>query len=68
MNVPEREGGRLTERFLRGHSDVALLPEERAVLEEAMSEVKKLPARTTVQSVLWNDIKVEIDVVARKPA
>src|SRR5688500_5466696 len=25
------------------------------------------PARTTVQSVLWNGIKVEIDVVARKP-
>ena len=26
-----------------------------------------LPARTTVQSVLWNGIKVEIDCVARKP-
>ena len=26
------------------------------------------PARTTVQSVLWNGIKVEIDVVARVPA
>ena len=26
-----------------------------------------LPARTTVQSVLWNQIKVEIDCVARKP-
>jgi 2-iminobutanoate/2-iminopropanoate deaminase len=25
-----------------------------------------LPARTTVQSVLWNGIKVEIDVVAKK--
>ena len=25
-----------------------------------------LPARTTVQSVLWNQIKVEIDCVARK--
>jgi len=25
-----------------------------------------LPARTTVQSVLWNGIKVEIDCVARK--
>jgi 2-iminobutanoate/2-iminopropanoate deaminase len=25
------------------------------------------PARTTVQSKLWNEIKVEIDVVARKP-
>ena len=30
--------------------------------------VAVLPARTTVQSVLWNDIKIEIDVVARKPA
>ena len=27
-----------------------------------------LPARTTVQSVLWNGIKVEVDCVARKPA
>jgi 2-iminobutanoate/2-iminopropanoate deaminase len=26
-----------------------------------------LPARTTVQSVLWNGIKVEIDCVAKKP-
>lgn len=26
------------------------------------------PARTTVQSVLWNNIKVEIDVIARMPA
>ncbi len=25
------------------------------------------PARTTVQSVLWGDIKVEIDAIARKP-
>jgi enamine deaminase RidA (YjgF/YER057c/UK114 family) len=25
-----------------------------------------LPARTTVQSVLWNVIKVEIDCVARR--
>jgi 2-iminobutanoate/2-iminopropanoate deaminase len=30
-------------------------------------DVAILPARTTVQSVLWNGIKVEIDVVARKP-
>lgn len=26
------------------------------------------PARTTVQSVLWSDIKVEIDVIARMPS
>jgi 2-iminobutanoate/2-iminopropanoate deaminase len=30
-------------------------------------DVAILPARTTVQSVLWNGIKVEIDVVARRP-
>ena len=29
--------------------------------------VPVLPARTTVQSVLWNAIKVEIDCIARKP-
>ena len=29
-------------------------------------DVAVLPARTTVQSKLWNEIKVEIDVVARK--
>ena len=31
-------------------------------------DVTVLPARTTVQSVLWNGIKVEIDCVAHKPA
>jgi 2-iminobutanoate/2-iminopropanoate deaminase len=31
-------------------------------------DVAVLPARTTVQSVLWNGIQVEIDCVARKPA
>jgi len=30
------------------------------------SHIAVLPARTTVQSVLWNDMKVEIDCVARK--
>ncbi len=30
--------------------------------------VAVLPARTTVQSVLWNGIQVEIDCVARKAA
>lgn len=29
-------------------------------------DVPVLPARTTVQSKLWNEIKVEIDVVAKK--
>jgi 2-iminobutanoate/2-iminopropanoate deaminase len=36
------------------------------VYKEFFKEVAVLPARTTVQSVLWNAIKVEIDVVARK--
>jgi 2-iminobutanoate/2-iminopropanoate deaminase len=39
-----------------------------AVYKEFFKGVPILPARTTVQSVLWNDIKVEIDAVARKPA
>ena len=38
-----------------------------ATYKEFFKEVSVLPARTTVQSVLWNAIKVEIDVVARKP-
>jgi 2-iminobutanoate/2-iminopropanoate deaminase len=37
-----------------------------ATYKEFFKEVRVLPARTTVQSVLWNAIKVEIDVVARK--
>ena len=38
-----------------------------AVYREFFTGVAVLPARTTVQSVLWNAIKVEIDCVARKP-
>lgn len=38
-----------------------------ATYREFFKDVAVLPARTTVQSVLWNSIKVEIDVVARKP-
>ena len=37
-----------------------------AVYREFFKGVTVLPARTTVQSVLWKDIKVEIDCVARK--
>ena len=37
-----------------------------AVYKEFFKGVAVLPARTTVQSVLWNQIKVEIDCVARK--
>jgi 2-iminobutanoate/2-iminopropanoate deaminase len=38
-----------------------------AVYRAFFKDAAVLPARTTVQSVLWNDIKVEIDCVARKP-
>jgi len=37
-----------------------------AVYKQFFKSVAVLPARTTVQSVLWNSIKVEIDVVACK--
>ncbi len=37
-----------------------------AVYREFFKSATVLPARTTVQSVLWNSIKVEIDCVARK--
>jgi 2-iminobutanoate/2-iminopropanoate deaminase len=38
-----------------------------AVYKEYFKDVAVLPVRTTVQSVLWNGIKVEIDCLARKP-
>jgi 2-iminobutanoate/2-iminopropanoate deaminase len=39
-----------------------------AVYRDFFKNVSVLPARTTVQSVLWKGIKVEIDCVARKPS
>lgn len=39
-----------------------------ATYREFFKGVAVLPARTTVQSVLWKGIKVEIDCVARKSA
>jgi len=39
-----------------------------AAYKEFFKNVSVLPARTTVQSKLWNAITVEIDVVARKPS
>jgi 2-iminobutanoate/2-iminopropanoate deaminase len=36
------------------------------VYREFFQDVAVLPVRTTVQSILWNQIKVEIDCVARK--
>jgi 2-iminobutanoate/2-iminopropanoate deaminase len=37
-----------------------------ATYRKFFGAMKVLPARTTVQSVLWNGIKVEIDCVARR--
>src|SRR5438045_9247405 len=37
-----------------------------ATYKSFFKDVAVLPARTTVQSVLWNSIKVEIDVVASR--
>ena len=37
-----------------------------AVYKEFFKDVVVLPARTTVQSVLWNAIRVEIDCVAKR--
>lgn len=39
-----------------------------SVYREFFKDVAVLPARTTVQSVLWKGILVEIDCVARKTA
>jgi 2-iminobutanoate/2-iminopropanoate deaminase len=47
-------------------SDINEFDRYNTVYREFFKGVSILPARTTVQSVLWNAIKVEIDVVARK--
>ena len=47
-------------------SDILEFDRYNVVYKNFFKDVSVLPARTTVQSVLWNDIKVEIDVVARK--
>ncbi len=47
-------------------SDIKEFDRFNAVYKDFFKEVPVLPARTTVQSVLWGGIKVEIDVVARK--
>jgi 2-iminobutanoate/2-iminopropanoate deaminase len=47
-------------------ADIEEFDRYNAVYREFFAEVAVLPARTTVQSVLWNSIKVEIDVVARR--
>jgi 2-iminobutanoate/2-iminopropanoate deaminase len=48
-------------------SDIEDFDRYNTVYKEFFTGVAVLPARTTVQSVLWNQIKVEIDCVARKP-
>lgn len=48
-------------------ADITSFDGYNAVYREFFNEVPVLPARTTVQSVLWNQIKVEIDCIARKP-
>ena len=47
-------------------SDIKEFDRYNAVYKEVFKDVAVLPVRTTVQSVLWNGIKVEIDVLARK--
>ncbi len=47
-------------------SDMNEFDRYNVIYREFFKDVSVLPARTTVQSVLWNGIKVEIDVVARK--
>src|SRR5947208_6636269 len=47
-------------------SDIEDFDRYNVTYKQFFKEVAVLPARTTVQSVLWNGIKVEIDVVARK--
>ncbi len=47
-------------------ADIKEFDRYNAVYKEFFQGVGILPARTTVQSVLWNGIKVEIDVIARK--
>ena len=47
-------------------SDIKDFDRFNAVYKNFFKETAILPARTTVQSVLWGGIKVEIDAVARK--
>ncbi len=49
-------------------SDIKEFDRFNGVYRSFFKDVAVLPARTTVQSVLWGGIKVEIDVVARKPS
>ncbi|HZV34031.1 MAG TPA: RidA family protein [Verrucomicrobiae bacterium] len=48
-------------------SDIGEFDRFNATYRAFFKEVAVLPARTTVQSILWSGIKVEIDCIARKP-
>jgi 2-iminobutanoate/2-iminopropanoate deaminase len=47
-------------------SDINEFDRFNGVYKNFFKDVAVLPARTTVQSVLWGGIKVEIDVVAKR--
>ena len=47
-------------------SDIKDFDRFNAVYKNFFKDVSVLPARTTVQSILWGGIKVEIDVVAKR--
>jgi 2-iminobutanoate/2-iminopropanoate deaminase len=47
-------------------ADIKEFDRYNAAYREFFKDVAILPARTTVQSVLWNGIKVEIDCIAKK--
>lgn len=47
--------------------DIADFERFNAAYREFFRDVHPLPARTTVQSVLWGGIKIEIDAVAYRP-
>jgi 2-iminobutanoate/2-iminopropanoate deaminase len=49
-------------------SDIEDFDRFNATYKFFFKDVPVLPARTTVQSKLWNEIKVEIDIVAKKSA
>jgi 2-iminobutanoate/2-iminopropanoate deaminase len=47
-------------------ADIGAFDRYNAVYRDFFKGVAVMPARTTVQSVLWNGIQVEIDCVAKK--
>ena len=53
-------------RVFSAGGDIKEFDRYNVAYREFFKDVTVLPARTTVQSVLWNGIKVEIDCVAKK--